>query len=112
MQPKEHAEYEKCPNRFSYLEGIGAGLYTMQTHNMQWASLQTLGQTLAKHILKHSNICYLNETVHFGLMLRGKKNGVDLIGWMDSDWAQDLDSRWSISGYVFDVAGGSVSWAS
>jgi hypothetical protein len=28
------------------------------------------------------------------------------------DWAQDPDSRRSITGYIFDVAGGSVSWAS
>jgi hypothetical protein len=45
------------------------------------------------------------------LMLGSKDTGTDLIGWTDSDWAQDPDSRWSVGGYVFDVAGGSVSWA-
>jgi hypothetical protein len=37
---------------------------------------------------------------------------IDLIGWANSDWAQDPDSRRSITGYIFDVAGGSISWAS
>jgi hypothetical protein len=44
--------------------------------------------------------------------LGSKDTGTDLIGWTDSDWAQDLDSRQSVSSYVFDVAGGAVSWAS
>ena len=30
----------------------------------------------------------------------------------DSDWAQDPETRKSIGGYVFNVAGGSISWAS
>jgi hypothetical protein len=44
--------------------------------------------------------------------LGSKDTGTDLIGWTDSDQAQDPDSRWSVSGYVFDVAGGAVSWVS
>jgi hypothetical protein len=44
--------------------------------------------------------------------LGSKDTGTDLIGWTDSDWAQDPDSRRSVSGYVFNVAGGAVSWAS
>jgi hypothetical protein len=45
-------------------------------------------------------------------MLGSKDTGTDLIGWTDSDWAQDPDSRRSVSSYVFDVAGGSVLWVS
>jgi hypothetical protein len=55
---------------------------------------------------------YLKRTAEFVLTLGSKDTGTDLIGWTDSDWAQDLDSRRSVGGYVFDVAGGSVSWAS
>jgi hypothetical protein len=57
-------------------------------------------------------LCYLKGTVGFGLRLGGKDNGVDLIGWANSDWAQDPDSRRSVTGYIFDITGGSVSWAS
>jgi hypothetical protein len=56
--------------------------------------------------------CYLKGTAEFVLTLGSKDTGTDLIGWTDSDWAQDPDSRRSVSGYIFDVAGGAVSWAS
>jgi hypothetical protein len=88
--PKEHAEYEKCANGFSYLEGIGAGLYATQTHPDIQHAMGILAKFRAnpgkahlevfKHLLR-----YLNATVHFRLTLGGKKNGVDLIGWTDSD---------------------------
>jgi hypothetical protein len=55
---------------------------------------------------------YLKGTADFGLTFGGSGEGVDLIGWTDSDWAQDTDSRRSVGGFVFDVAGGSVSWPS
>jgi hypothetical protein len=44
--------------------------------------------------------------------LGSKDTGTDLIGWTDSDWAQDLDSRQLVSGYIFDITRGAVSWAS
>jgi len=37
---------------------------------------------------------------------------VDIFGWTDSDWAGDVDLRHSVEGFVFDVAGGCVSWSS
>jgi hypothetical protein len=55
---------------------------------------------------------YLKGTAEFVLTLGSKDTGTDLIGWTNSDWAQDPDSRQSVSGYIFDVTGGSVSWAS
>jgi hypothetical protein len=38
--------------------------------------------------------------------------GLDLIGFADSDWAGDSDTRRSTGGYVFVLAGGAVSWSS
>jgi hypothetical protein len=55
---------------------------------------------------------YLKSMAHFGLRLSSSANKVDLIGWTDLDWAQDLDMRCSISGFIFNIAGGSVSWSS
>jgi hypothetical protein len=38
-------------------------------------------------------------------------NGHDLVfGYVDSDFAGDLDKRRSTSGYVFTLAGGAISW--
>jgi hypothetical protein len=58
---------------------------------------------------------YLKGTSHFGLLFN--KNSVKEIGVMgfvegfiDSDFAGDLDKRRSISGYVFSLCGSAVSW--
>ena len=55
---------------------------------------------------------YLKGTMDYGLVLGRKNNGVDLLGWTDSDWAQDLNTCHSISGFIFDITGGSVLWSS
>ena len=62
----------------------------------------------AKHILR-----YLKGTQNFSLILgRHGRDAVDIVGWTDSDWAGDVDSRHSVGGFVFDIAGGCVSWSS
>ena len=37
---------------------------------------------------------------------------LDIRGFVDVDWAGDLDQRRSTSGYVFSLFGGAVSWMS
>ena len=37
---------------------------------------------------------------------------LDICGFVDADWAGDLDQRRSTSGYVFNLFGGAVSWMS
>jgi hypothetical protein len=55
---------------------------------------------------------YLKGTAHFGLTFGGSDNKTNLIGWSDVDWAQDMDTRRSIGAFVFNIAGGYVSWSS
>ena len=40
------------------------------------------------------------------------KGGFDLVGWTDSNWAQDPDDHRSTSRFAFDVGGGVISWSS
>jgi hypothetical protein len=115
--PEERMAYKEYMNGFKYIEGIGAVLYATQTRpNIQHAVgvLAKFGACPGKlHLKAFKHVLrYLKGTVGFGLRLGGKDDGIDLIGWANSDWAQDPDSRRSITGYIFDVAGGSVSWAS
>ena len=35
---------------------------------------------------------------------------MDIHGFVDADWARDLDHRISTSGYVFNLFGGSIGW--
>eukprot|EP00253_Pinus_taeda_P024026 PITA_24026 len=56
---------------------------------------------------------YLCGTSDYGLCYQGRpelNRALDIHGFLDADWAGDLDQRRSISGYVFNLFGGAVSW--
>jgi len=55
-------------------------------------------------------IRYLYATRDTSLVLGG--DGINLTGWVDSDWGSCVDSRRSISGYSFSLGTGLVSWSS
>ena len=59
--------------------------------------------TAAKCVLR-----YLKGTSNFGILFRGNDTSAP-VGYSDADWAED---RNSISGYIFCIAGGPVSWRS
>jgi hypothetical protein len=53
---------------------------------------------------------YLKGTLNHGLCFSG--DDVDLVGYSDSDWAGDIDTRRSTSGYVFQIGGATINWCS
>ena len=58
---------------------------------------------------------YLRGTSDYGLCYQGRPGldrVLDIHGFVDADWARDLDQRRSTSGYVFNLFGGVVSWMS
>lgn len=62
----------------------------------------------AKRILR-----YLKGTMEFGILYRrGESSSPNLMAFMDSDYAGDLDDRRSMIGCVFLMASGAISWAS
>lgn len=60
----------------------------------------------AKRVLR-----YLQGTASIGLEYK-KGNKATLTGYADADWANDLDDRRSITGYVFYVHGCPIAWTS
>jgi len=57
----------------------------------------------------------LHGTSDYGLCYLGRlglDRVLDIHGFVDADWAGDLDQRRSTSGYVFNLFGGVVSWIS
>ena len=54
---------------------------------------------------------YLKGTWHHCLVLGGGKT-TKLTRYTDADWANDPDRRRSISGYLFSLDGGVISWNS
>jgi hypothetical protein len=66
--------------------------------------------TTAKRVFR-----YLRGTTSYGLCYQGRPGldiVVDIHGFVDADWAGDLDRRRSTSGYVFNLFGGAISWMS
>ena len=53
---------------------------------------------------------YIKGTVHLSLQYQAK--GGKLVGYSDSDWANNLDDRHSTTGNVFMMSGGAISWIS
>ncbi|KAG8492742.1 hypothetical protein CXB51_010463 [Gossypium anomalum] len=54
---------------------------------------------------------YIKKTVDVGLLFKQHNTlGKCVIGYVDSDYASDLDKRRSTTGYVFTLAGGPISW--
>eukprot|EP00253_Pinus_taeda_P035538 PITA_35538 len=56
---------------------------------------------------------YLCGTSDYGLCYQGRPGldrELDIYGFVDVDWAGDLDQRRSTSGYVFNLFGGAFSW--
>jgi hypothetical protein len=54
---------------------------------------------------------YLKGTSHFGLLFdKNSVKEIGVMGFVDSDFAGDLDKKRSISSYVFSLCGSTVSW--
>ena len=66
-------------------------------------------------MLEHHNkriLRYIRGTIHYGLKFSGLEACTTLIGFSDADWARDLNTRKSTSGYIFQIGGATVSWCS
>ncbi|KAL5722141.1 hypothetical protein ACHQM5_005698 [Ranunculus cassubicifolius] len=56
---------------------------------------------------------YLKGTMNVGLEFKKLEDTKSLcVGYVDSDYAGDMDKRRSTTGYVFTLAGGAICWRS
>eukprot|EP00253_Pinus_taeda_P022083 PITA_22083 len=121
---------EQCPKtqeeeedmfRVPYASAVGSLMYVMVCTRLDIAHavgvlrrfMSKLGKekwTIVKRFFR-----YLCGTSDYGLCYQGKPGldrVLDIHGFVDVDWAGDLDQRRSTSGYVFNLFGGPVSWMS
>jgi hypothetical protein len=67
--------------------------------------------TVAAWDLVKRIIRYIKGTANYALTFRYNGNS-DIIGFVDSDWATDADTRKSTTGYVFLLSDAAVAWQS
>ncbi|GMF38237.1 unnamed protein product [Phytophthora lilii] len=110
-------EGEEFVPKFPYRELVGALMYVATCTRPDFAfgvgevakfceRYNKSHWAAAKRILK-----YLKTTQDLGVVFSGANKG-ELIGFADANWAGDLDSRRSTTGYVFFLNGSAVSWKS
>ena len=103
-------------DRQKYQQAIGCLTYAaISTRPDISAAVNALSQFMSSPSEQHWSgikriLRYLRGTMNHGLCFSGE--GCDLIGYSDSDWAGDLDTRRSTSGYVFKIGGATINWCS
>eukprot|EP00253_Pinus_taeda_P029183 PITA_29183 len=114
-------EEEEDMSRVPYASAIGSMMYAMVCTRPEIAHavgvlsrfMSKLGKenwTIVKRVFR-----YLCGTSDYGLCYQGRlglDRVLDIRGFVDVDWARDLHQRRSISGYVFNLFGGAISWMS
>ena len=119
MSPSTNKERDHMAH-FPYANLVGSLMYAMvctrpdilQAVSMVSRYMHNPGKRhwqAAKWILR-----YILDTIDVGLKFERVDNGLDQIsvGYVDLDYASDLDKRRFTTSYVFTLAGGPVSWRS
>jgi hypothetical protein len=81
--------------------------YTVGALSKYMAKPTTVHWQTAKGVLR-----YLVGTADFAITFTGGAKSPDIIGYCDADYAGDIDTRRSTTGYVFMLNGGAISWSS
>ena len=104
-------------SNFPYAAVIGSLMYAaIATRPDISHAVQKLSQYTSNFLPEHVTavkrvLRYLNGTRSLGITYGLNSDSV-FYGFTDSDWGQDTNDRKSISGYVFLLAGGAISWSS
>ena len=118
--PKTQEEEEDM-SRVPYASAVGSLMYAMVCTRPDIAhAVGVLSRFMSKPRKEHWTTMkcvfrYLRGTSDYGLCYQGRPGldrVLDIHGFVDADWARDLDQRRSTSGYVFNLFGGAVSWMS
>lgn len=105
-----------CSSEDKNWRAIGSLMYAMLGTRVDIAfSVSVLSRQLANpgpaHIKAVKRIMrYLKGISHLELVFRGTLK--PLTGYSDADWAGDLETRRSTSGFLFNIGSGAISWSS
>jgi hypothetical protein len=113
LSPQSDAEVDYM-SRVPYSSAVGSLMYAMICTRPDLAyAVSAISRYLANPGEGHWRavqwiLRYLKGTRDICLQFGSSRNGV--VGFVDSDFAGDLDKRRSITGYVFSFGGCAISW--
>ncbi|UYV66529.1 hypothetical protein LAZ67_4001965 [Cordylochernes scorpioides] len=117
MCPKDNQEIEEM-NKIPYRQTIGSLMYLMTGTRPDIAyAVSRVSQFMNNPGPSHWTAVkkifgYLKATKNIGICFGGSSCTTTLIGFSDADFAGDLDTRKSTTGYVFMLNNGPISWCS
>ena len=101
----------------TYQQAIGCLTYASTATRPDIAvAVGTLAQYMSKPSKDHWSgvkraLRYINGTLNYGLKFTAHQEP-ELVAYADADWAGDIDTRRSTSGYVFQIGDSAISWSS
>ncbi|KAM7469095.1 hypothetical protein LguiA_007278 [Lonicera macranthoides] len=116
MAPETEEEVEYMA-QVPYASAVGSLMYAMVCTRPDIAqAVSIVSRFMANPGKQHWNavkwiLRYLQGTKNKGLVYQ-RTEGSIICGYVDSDYAGDLDKRRSTTGYVFTFSGGPISWRS
>jgi hypothetical protein len=114
-------EEEQDMSRVPYVSVVGSLMYAMVCTRPEISNgVGVLSRYMSKPAKEHWTTIkrvfrYLSGTTSYGLCYQGRlglEKVLDIHGFVDVDWARDMDHRISTSRYVFNMFGGAISWMS
>eukprot|EP00253_Pinus_taeda_P028800 PITA_28800 len=114
-------EEEEDVSHVPYASAVGNRMYAMVSTRPDIAhAVGVLSKFMSKIRKEHWTAVkrvfrYLHGTSDYGFCYQGRlglDRVLDIRGFVDADWAGDLDERRSTSWYAFNLFGGAVSWMS
>lgn len=110
---------EETDTIFPFRQAVGSLMYaaTVARPDISYAVGEVsrfLERPSSSHVVAVKRIMrYLKGTVDNGIVYGGEHNGsFNLDGYTDADFARDIESRRSTTGYAFMMNGGAVTWRS
>ena len=113
--PSSEKEYQEML-KISYASAVGCLMYVIVCTGSDLSqAISVVSKYMANPIKKHWDaikwiLRYLKGTLDVGLLFQKNTDMNVLVGFINSDYASDLDKRISTSGYIFTLGGGLINW--
>ena len=101
-----------------YREAVGSLVFLAAVSRPDIAySVNSVSKYLSDHNAAHWRavkqiFAYLKGTSNYGIEYANGGSKAELIGFSDADYAENIETRRSRTGYVFCLANGAITWSS